>query len=348
MAADGGVGRAAGRQHRGGRTPSALAALAILLLLPAIPVRAQTPERAQSPERAQPSERARPSARGDAPHVPREMDRTGDASAAQSLRWSPDWQGFDAYDWILTGTAAASLLTVTALSPSGSPRTGGILFDESTRNALRAPTEGTRLTARDVSDVLLTFNWAYPFLVDALLVAAWGHGNEDVARELILMNAEVLLVTAALQRIANAVTSRERPYGRTCGGELSEDTRACDSSDRFFSFFSGHTSQAFAAAALTCTHHAHLPLYGGGAADVAPCVAGLGLAATTGFLRLVGDEHYATDVLTGAFIGTATGLLLPALLHYGRTPPEPEEEEELGVTLQLVPIPVGVGAVGTF
>ena len=70
-------------------------------------------------------------------------------------------------------------------------------------------------------------------------------------------------------------------------------------------------------AALTCVHHQHLPLYGGGFANLAPCLVMMGVAATTGVLRLVYDEHWASDVITGWAVGAASGYVLPSLLHYG-------------------------------
>jgi hypothetical protein len=34
-------------------------------------------------------------------------------------------------------------------------------------------------------------------------------------------------------------------------------------------------------------------------------------------LRIVYDEHWASDVLVGATVGTLSGYVLPSLLHYG-------------------------------
>ena len=115
-------------------------------------------------------------------------------------------------------------------------------------------------------------------LIDAAIVAAWYHESPDVAVQMTLINAEVIAVTLAIQTTFNIAVSRERPYGRTCGGtspdDLASDTRMCEPPGRYFSFFSGHSSQSFAAAAVTCMHHAYLPLYGGGLADAVPCMAG--------------------------------------------------------------------------
>ena len=69
------------------------------------------------------------------------------------------------------------------------------------------------------------------------------------------------------------------------------------------SFFSGHTSAAFAAASF---HHRMLQRFRGkGFGDAE--VWGMYLAAAlTGLLRISADKHYLTDVLTGAAVGTLT------------------------------------------
>jgi membrane-associated phospholipid phosphatase len=82
------------------------------------------------------------------------------------------------------------------------------------------------------------------------------------------------------------------------------------------SFPSGHTNEAFTAAGLSCAHHGHLPLYGSRLADTLACIRDVTLASLEGTLRIMGDRHYATDVLTGAAIGFGFGYGVPTLLHY--------------------------------
>jgi membrane-associated phospholipid phosphatase len=75
------------------------------------------------------------------------------------------------------------------------------------------------------------------------------------------------------------------------------------------SFYSGHTSDAFALVmALYTTHRLrhdedanHLLLVG------------LPFATITGYLRIAADKHYASDVLVGAAAGSVVGFVIPAL-----------------------------------
>jgi len=189
------------------------------------------------------------------------------------------------------------------------------LLDEPARKALRLRTPSARRWARDGSDIGIVVNESWPFF-DALVVAGWYRDSPRLGVQQALISAEVLAVTAGVQGLVSSLASRERPYGRECGSELSAQTRDCLSRDRYYSFYSGHASQSFAAAAVSCMHHAYVPLYGGGIADTGACVGGFGVAITTALLRVATDVHYLSDVLMGALIGTSTGLMLPWALHY--------------------------------
>jgi membrane-associated phospholipid phosphatase len=84
---------------------------------------------------------------------------------------------------------------------------------------------------------------------------------------------------------------------------------------------SGHVSTAVTGAALICTHHLRLDLYGSRAADITACGLGIAAAVASGVSRIASDNHYTTDVLSGAAIGVVSGWLVPTLLHYARPIP---------------------------
>ncbi len=272
-----------------------------------------------------------------------EADRPGPRGAP--LTWNPAWPTFSTGEWVATGAGIAALLTSRVVPVRATHWEGGILFDEGARDLLRVGGVSGRRWARDASDIGLIVTESWPFF-DAFVIAAWYRQSPEVARQQALISAEVLAVTAGMQSLVAALVSRERPYGRRCGSEgLPDDSRDCDTRDRYYSYYSGHTSQAFAGAAVKCMHHAYTPLYGGGAGDDASCVAGFGIAAATALLRMGTDVHYASDVVTGALMGTATGLLLPWLLHYRHGAPTGSAE---GWSFTLIPTGLGAQGVLTF
>ena len=72
-------------------------------------------------------------------------------------------------------------------------------------------------------------------------------------------------------------------------------------------------------------------------------------AGLTGALRIMSDQHYASDVITGAILGTGIGFAVPYFLHYrrGSSGQEPSRAAS-SFTIHLVPTGTGASAVGTF
>ncbi|MCA9517494.1 MAG: phosphatase PAP2 family protein [Myxococcales bacterium] len=273
-----------------------------------------------------------------------------DEELGAPLHWNPAWGDFSAVEWTLTGAGAATILAARLLSPSSSHATGGWGPDEDVREDLRLPTETGRRVSREISDITLTVSVGYPILIDSLLVAGWYRGNKDIALKTSLINAEVIAITLAIQGITNVTVSRERPYGRECGDEKTGLENDCVGTNRYRSFFSGHTSTAFAMAAASCSHHINLSLYQDPTADAMSCVGGFVVAGLTGYLRISGDQHYLTDVLTGAGVGTFVGFFVPWLFHYR----DDGSDDALthgaddGVNLTVVPSGQGAAIIGTF
>ncbi len=232
------------------------------------------------------------------------------------LHWPSEWGRWNAADIAVTSVGAAATVAFQLIGPRQTNNwdsTTGI--DDRVRGWLRADSRRARNNFRDASDLLLSFSVSYPFLFDGLVTSWWYHRSPEVGRQLALTAVEVQFVVAAIQSITNVAAARIRPFVQECepGGDIPEDDEICHSGNRFRSFFSGHTSQAFAGAATSCVYHAKLPLYGGGAPEVLSCVGAMGAAALTGIFRITGDMHHATDVITGAIVGTGVGLLIPML-----------------------------------
>ena len=231
--------------------------------------------------------------------------------------WDPRWRRFGTGNYVLTGiaigTSAASLFVPEPKNPWR--RTNEL--DEWGRRHISVEVFESGQWARDTSDLLVSVNIAFPLLVDSLIVSYWYRRSPDVAGQTALIAVESMAIASALQGVTSAALGRERPYGRDCGTTVPSELSECTSNDRYRSFFSGHTTMAFAAAGVTCAQHATHDFFGDPSADALACGATLATATAAGMMRIVGLKHYITDVATGAAVGTLTGLGVPWLLHYG-------------------------------
>jgi membrane-associated phospholipid phosphatase len=231
------------------------------------------------------------------------------------LAWNAAWPTFRPAEYVVTATAGmASLLAYFALPTRDQPRwSGGILFDDAARNALRAQSPAARDRVRTLSDVtaLSTLVWAVG--VDSLLVPL-ARGSGSVAWQLTLIDAESFALSTLVTTTMFKTIARARPSYEDCLRDPSFDP-LCNSGATA-SFPSGHTNIVFTAAGLSCAHHMNVALYGGGVADGIACGGTVVLASATAALRVIGDRHYMSDVLVGGAIGFGTGFALPMLLHY--------------------------------
>lgn len=233
------------------------------------------------------------------------------------LVYQKHWRRFELVDYLTSVTIGAAFLYVHFYAdPPPEPKwTGPILFDRPVRNALVGGSRDARNKAGVVSDVFWYVPLLTPFFESALVPLFSDRLNVDVAWQLTAINLQSAAVNALLTRSGHRFVARERPDVEPCSRDASYDDHCFGGSNA--SFPSGHASAAFMGAGLACAHHSNLPLYGGGAPDVAVCAATSTMAVVNGFARIVADRHYATDVIAGAAIGAMSGLAMPVLLHYG-------------------------------
>jgi membrane-associated phospholipid phosphatase len=132
-------------------------------------------------------------------------------------------------------------------------------------------------------------------------LAARGGGSREVVEDVLAIAATVALADSLTTAMKHG-TARLRPEPWASG-------RAPGEGD-LHSFFSGHTSRVFAAAAAA-TQVARLRRRPGWRWLAA---AAFGASATTAWLRVAADQHWATDVLAGAAASTALGLAVPPLM----------------------------------
>ena len=179
----------------------------------------------------------------------------------------------DVPEMVLTGVAASIALASNILHPLNTGWSGGILFDDQIRSALRLSSVDAQLEVRTGTDLGLAVMTSYPFLIDSLIVAYWYRGSADVALQMALIDAEAFGITGAIEGTTNFLSGRARPYSSECGSGIPSNTTDCATDTLNRSFFSGHTVASFTAAALICAHHEELRLFDN-AGDHAACIAG--------------------------------------------------------------------------
>ena len=121
--------------------------------------------------------------------------------------------------------------------------------------------------------------------------------------------AQAVAGSLTLSVLTNTSTRRPRPHVYGDQSPLEDRT----SGKASLSFFSGHTATAFAAAVSVFeTLRRRHP---GRATNYVVLGVGLGVGVLVGSARLLSGQHFPTDVLVGACVGTSLGLLVPALHH---------------------------------
>ena len=119
--------------------------------------------------------------------------------------------------------------------------------------------------------------------------------------------AETVSLTYAMKELLKWAIPRERPYLYFEG----YPEEALKNGDYNKSFCSGHTSVAFSVAAANT--YIFSKYYPDSKWKIPVIAASYSLAALTGILRVASGEHFASDVLVGALLGTAMGYGIPAL-----------------------------------
>jgi hypothetical protein len=209
--------------------------------------------------------------------------------------------------WIAGASAAAGLgavLVSTAPAPLA-PREIEGLSRESVNAFDRGATWRYSVSAGDASDILVGAVAASPL---ALLLD--GHAREDW-ETCALMYAETMAIAVILPAYAKGTVNRIRPFVYNADAPWDEKT----TSDARKSFFSRHTSVAFASAVYIST------VYGDyhPASRARPYVwAGTLIAASAvGFMRYESGNHFPTDIVAGAVAGGVAGYIVPRLHRAG-------------------------------
>jgi membrane-associated phospholipid phosphatase len=145
------------------------------------------------------------------------------------------------------------------------------------------------------------------------------------ADALVIVQAAIL--AGDVNQLVKFAFRRERPFVHALP-DASARANTADPADNNLSFFSGHTTLAFTLATAvgtvaTMRGYKFAPF-------TWPIL--LPIAAFTGYLRIAADKHYATDVLTGAVVGSAMGLAIPWVFHRPESAPVDSSRAAFAVT----------------
>lgn len=271
--------------------------------------------------------------------------RAQDTDDSKRLQWADGWRRVGPPEYAATAVLMAGvLITNLTMPPPNKPKwTRPVLMDRHVREAVVLRDRDQRAVAATVSDGLVTAAIAQPLVIDPLLVAGVGDRNSDVAWQLFVISAQSQALSLFANDVAKRVFARARPYAEPCERDITYGPQ-CTGHDRYRSFYSGHSAMSATSAGLTCASHTHLSLYGGGWADRSACIGAVGLAMTTGFLRIVADRHWTSDVLVGWLLGGASGFVLPSLIYYKGVRRDPVASAPAALAAPMTPQLVVGGA----
>lgn len=122
-----------------------------------------------------------------------------------------------------------------------------------------------------------------------------------------VMYAETLLIANGIKELTKLAVNRDRPFMYYNPSTYPKDD--VEDGDFANSFPSGHSTMSFAGAAFASyTFSKYFP---DSPYRYAVTASSFTLAAATACLRVKSGNHFATDVLTGAVLGSAVGFLVP-------------------------------------
>lgn len=192
-------------------------------------------------------------------------------------------------------------------------------FDSSARSQLRWSETGLANNLSHITGYIMAPAFA-------LGSHAWLNLRDDDKQSFYedsLIISEATLIAGLVGHIVQFSVGRERPDTHFTGTRLNE-------SDRNTSFYSGHSTIAFALAASSGTvaslrNRTEAPYI---------WATGLMLAGLTSYLRVAADRHYLSDVLMGAAAGSVIGFAVPYIFH---SPIDKRESNQTRLRVAVLP-----------
>ena len=121
-----------------------------------------------------------------------------------------------------------------------------------------------------------------------------------------VMYSETIFFTYSLTTLSKSIINRQRPY--SYNKNVSNDIKFKDNSIND-SFFSGHTSLAFASSIFLSTVYSEI--YPNSKYKKYIWIGSISTASTVGYLRYRSGKHFPSDILVGAAVGSLIGWYIP-------------------------------------
>ncbi|MCR4938966.1 MAG: phosphatase PAP2 family protein [Treponemataceae bacterium] len=147
-----------------------------------------------------------------------------------------------------------------------------------------------------------------------------------------VMYAEAVLFSYGAKELTKAFVNRTRPY-MYFDNRPEELVSEGDWND---SFMSGHSTLAFTGASFLS--YVFSKYFSDSPWKYVVTAASFTVAASTAFTRVAGGNHFLTDVLTGAAVGTLSGFLLPWLHSIGFSSGAEKNKGSSAVTKSVEPL----------
>ncbi len=126
-----------------------------------------------------------------------------------------------------------------------------------------------------------------------------------------VMYFETAMLNVGVTELSKALAHRVRPYLYGDNLTIEKKTDIINNEEVYDSFFSGHTSAAFSSAVFLSK--TYTDIYGKSTWSKVIWVSSLSLASTVGYLRYESGQHFPTDIIAGAIVGSTIGYLIPEL-----------------------------------
>lgn len=204
-------------------------------------------------------------------------------------------------DSIIIGTGATLFGTSIILDKALNPVDTSKAYNKYDINDVNGFDRAFMLPYSKTQDTLGNVAVVAAALTPALLLTAphneWG--------TMATMYGESILLSWGIKEVIKNSVNRLRPYMYIDGAPSSD----IDNGKFSKSFPSGHTTIAFTSAAFTS--YVFSTYYPDSAWKIPVISLSYALAAATATFRVTAGDHFVTDVLTGAAIGTISGFLVP-------------------------------------